>query len=93
MFAHHMLCSVTFSGTSVSSQTVTDHRAHTYFHRQKKPVQKKNLSMPLDKGLNRLPAKELHLIVVWVQPMAGIHTAHRRSVGPWGVAMSFCLGM
>lgn len=49
--------------------------------------------MPLDKGLNGLSASELHLIVVWVQPMAGIHTAHRRSVGPWGVAMSLCLGL
>lgn len=39
----------------------------------------KTLNMPLDKGLHGLSASELHLIVVWVQPVAGIHTAHRRS--------------
>lgn len=54
--------------------------------------------MPLDKGSHGLSMSELHLIVVWVQPVAGIHTAHRRSrsqeiCGAWGVAMSLCLGL
>ncbi|XP_078205412.1 uncharacterized protein LOC128929630 [Callithrix jacchus] len=66
-------------------------KERTLYSWQKEPVQKKILSVPLDKGLNGLSASELHLIVTWVQPMAGIHTAHRRSVGPWDVAMSLCL--
>ena len=40
--------------------------------------------MPPDKGLNGLPANELHLIVAWVQPVAGIPHSSQEICGALG---------
>lgn len=72
--------------------TVADPRALARLHWQKQPAQEQTPNMPPDKGLQGLSARESRLIVEWVQPVAAMRTAHRRSVGPRGAAVSLCLG-